>query len=261
LHNRNALDIHAWLQSYEARMAGKKAKALPKPIPPVWRGPSCAFTTAHGIYEWTRDDDKVRPIQPFRAPKTEQQIAELYCAPRAYCRSVEFLLEAPAGLFTSDQLNKPEKWLNALSKYLALTRQGEVSLAAKQLHRLVEEARKEFRESQDRAWGNRKLANHPPEDFERREAAAWEKFSKLKQALLHRYNLAINTGVVKRVRRNKAQICPICETERLFRPRQRKCDECRIETRHQRNRRYNAGLKNRVKTGSLLGIRGIKTVI
>lgn len=221
---RNALEIHGWLRSYEAGTAVKDADGI-----------------------------RAKPIQPFRAPKTEQQIAELYCGPRAYYHCVEFLLEAPKGLFTFDELNERSKWQDAISKYLALTGQGELSLAAKQLHRLVEKARKEFREAQDRAWRNRKLADRPPEDYERREAAAWLKFSKVKEVSLQRYNRAIGSGVVKRVKRKKARLCPVCDKEPL-RPRQRKCDECRRETRRKRNRRYYAWSRNRSKTGSLLGI-------
>jgi hypothetical protein len=262
IRGMNSLDVHGWLQSYEARQAEKaKEPSKPKPIPSVWRGPCCAFTTADGIYQWTRDDNKVRPIRPFRAPhKTEQQIVDLYCTPRAYHHSVEFLLEAPQGLFTFDELTKPEKWLEAISKYVALTEQGEVSPAAKQLHRLVEGAGKEFRSAQDRAWGNRRLTDRTPEDYERREAAASRKFSEAKQTFLQRYNRAVKSGVVKRAKWKKARICPLCNKEPLG-PRGRKCDECRRETRRKRNRRYVSGLKNRAKTRSPLGIMRLKTAI
>jgi PAS domain-containing protein len=255
-----ALDIHGWLRSYEARTAVDKARALPRPISPAWRGPSCAFTISEGIYQWTGSDDRVRPIKPFRTIKTEQEIAKLYCEPNAYYHCVLFLQEGPEGLFTFDERNKPEKWLDAVSKYLALTGQGEVGLAAKQLHRLIEAARKEFREAQDRAWGHRKVTEHTPEGYERKEAAAWRKFSHAKQTFLQRYDRAIKSGVVERVKRKKARICPQCGKEPL-RPRQRKCNECRRETRRERNKRYVSGLKNHFKTGSLLGIRRPKIAI
>ena len=260
LQGKNALDVHGWLRSYEERTAANKKKALPRIISPAWPGPSCAFTTSDGIYQWTASGDRVRPIKPFRNTKTEQEIAQLYCQPKAYYRSVLFLEEAPAGLFTFDELNKPEKWVKAVSKYLALTGQDAISLAAKQLHRLVEEARKEFREAQGRAWGNQKLSDRTPESYERREAAAWEKFNHLKEQYLRQYEHAVATGVIRRLRRQKARICPLCNKQPLG-PRQRKCGDCRKETRRARNKRYVSGLKKRLKTGSLLGISHPKMAI
>jgi hypothetical protein len=259
IRSLNALDVHGWLRSYEARVAVNK-RALPRPISSAWRGPSCAFTTSEGIYQWTGFDDRVRPIQPFRTTKAEQEIAQLYCEPRAYYHSVLFLRKAPEGLFTFDELNKPEKWLEAISKYLALTGQSAISLAAKQLHRLVEEARQNFREAQDRAWGQGMLCDRVPESYEHRESKAWERFNHLKQQYLRRYECAVATGVVRRLRRKKPQICPQCNEE-LLGPRQRKCDHCRRETRRKRNSRYVSGLKTRFKTGSPLGITRAKIAI
>jgi hypothetical protein len=251
----NYLNIHEWLKSYEARTAVKKAKDPPKPLSPIWRGPSCAFTTADGIYEWTACDEKVRQIQPFRAIKTEQEIAELYCEPKAYYCSVLFLREAPEGLFTFNELNKPEEWPNSLSKYLALTGQGELSLAAKQLHRLVEGARKEFRDAQDRAWGHRKLADRTPEDYERKEANGWERFNHQKKQYLQGYKRALTTRIV---RRRRARRCPSCNAAALE-TGERKCVQCRKATRRERNRRYLNN--NKLKTGSRLGIRKAKLAI
>ena len=254
LQTGNALDVHGWLQSHEGRTAGKSANAPPNLISSESDRPTWRLITNDGICTWVRDDGvRVKPIQPFCAPKTEQEIVELSCAPQAYHHCVDFLWEAPKGFFTFDELTKPEKWPQAVSKYLALTGQGELSLAANQLHRLLEEARKDFREAQDRAWHNRKLADRPPEDYYRKEAAAWEKFSKVKQVLLQQYNRAIKSGVVKRVKRKKARVCPMCNKEPL-RPRQRKCDECRRATRRKRNRRYYEVSRDSFKTGSLLGI-------
>jgi hypothetical protein len=261
IRGMNYLDVHGWLQSYEARQAEKaKEPSKPKPIPSVWRGPSCAFTTSDGIYQWTASGDRVRPIKPFRTTKTEQEIVQLYCQPKAYYRGVLFLGEGPAGLFTFDELNEPEKWVKAVSKYKALTGQSPISLAAKQLHRRVEEARRNFREAQGRAWGNQKLSNRTPESYERREAAAWEKFNHLKEQYLRQYEDEVATGVIRRLRRKKARLCPLCDKQPLG-LRQRKCGDCRKETRRPRNKRYVSGLKKRLKTGSPLGIRRLKMAI
>jgi hypothetical protein len=200
------------------------------------------------------DNYQADGLYPLCTAKTEQEVAALYCEPRAYYQSVEFIAkEAPLGLFTFNELNKPEKWLEAVSKYLALTGQDAISQAAKQLFRLVEEARKEFREAQDRAWGDRKVTERTPESYEKRELAAWEKFNLAKRQCLARYGHAIATGHVTRVKRKAARICPQCKQEPLLVGR-RKCDQCRAQTRSGRNNRYASRLKDRLKTGSLLGI-------
>jgi hypothetical protein len=189
------------------------------------------------------------PLQ-FTGTKAEPEIAELYCQPRAYYHSVEFIeKEALRGLFTFDDLNKPEKWLKAVSKYLALTGQDAISPAAKQLYRLVEEAR----ETQDRAWGDRKVTERTPESYERRERAAWEKFNRTKQQCLRRYERALATGEVKRIKRKRARICPRCEQEPLL-ARQRACDNCRKAARRERNSRFYGSSKESIKTPSPLGI-------
>jgi hypothetical protein len=166
----------------------------------------------------------VNPLQLATA-KAEPEIAELYCEPRAYWHCVEFLSEAPRGLFTFNELTKPEKWQDAISKYLALTGQAEMSPAARQLSRLVEEKRREFRAAQDPAWGNRKVGPQVPEEYERRELRAWQKFYGFKETFLRRYERSIRTGVVKRVKRKEQRICPICGINPLP-PRRRKCDPC-----------------------------------
>jgi hypothetical protein len=200
------------------------------------------------------DNYQADGLYPLCTAKTEREMAALYCEPRAYYQSVEFIAkEAPLGLFTFNELNKPEKWLEAVSKYLALTGQDAISQAAKQLFRLVEEARKEFREAQDRAWGDRKVTEHTPESYEKRELAAWEKFNLAKRQCLARYEHAIATGTVTRPKRKTARICPRCKQEPLL-VGQRKCPNCRAAARRERNRRYASRLKDRLKTGSLLGI-------
>ena len=104
------------------------------------------------------------------ATLTEAEIAELYCQPWPYWRSVQFLLELPNGSFRFNELHRPKKWCDAISKYLELTGQGEVSRAAKQLFRLVEQARTELRDAQDRARGNRAVGEQTPEEYERASA-------------------------------------------------------------------------------------------
>ena len=177
-------------------------------------------------------------MNPVELPnvRTEQELAELYCEPRAYWHCL-YRVDLPRELFTFDERNKPEKWLHTIATYLTLTGQAPISPAVKQLFRLVEEARAEFRAAQDRAWGNRKVGPHTPPDYERREARAWERFNAAKQQCLAAYKEAIRTGCVKRRRRKAARFCPVCNQEPLVLG-QRKCCGCKAAARRNRNRRY-----------------------
>jgi len=166
---------------------------------------------------------------------TEAEIAELYCQPRPYWRSVLFLAALPNESFSFNELHRPEKLRDAVSKYLELTGQGELSRAARQLFRSVEEARAGFRELQDRAWGTGKILEQTPADYDRKERSAWLKFCEEKQKFLRHYNRAIESGVVKRVKPKKQRLCPDCRTEPLL-LRRRKCDACRRVSRRNSNR-------------------------
>jgi len=178
---------------------------------------------------------------------TEGKIAELYGRPSPYWRSVQFLSELPNGSFSFNELHRPERWRDAVSKYLELTGQGGISRAAGQLFRLIEEARREFRDAQERAWDARKILEQTPADYDLRELAAWFKFCKEKQKFLRLYNDAMQFGVVKRVKHNKERLCSDCGTKPLLR-RQRKCDVCRRASRRDSNRRAKRRFKRKQLT-------------
>jgi hypothetical protein len=191
--------------------------------------------------------------------RTEQELSKAYCAGRAYHHCIDWIeRELPRELFTFDERTKPEKWLQAITKYVAVTGQAPIGPAAKQLFRSVEEARAEFRQVQDHAWGNRKIGPHTPADYERREARAWERFNAAKQQCLAAYKEAIRTGCVKRRRQKAARFCPGCNQEPLLLG-QRKCWSCKAAARRNRNRRYRS--KGRRETLSHLAINERKAPI
>jgi hypothetical protein len=170
--------------------------------------------------------------------KSVEDIAQLYCGPKAYWHSVEFLSTQFASAFTDGERLHPQHWLSAITNYLKLTGQ-EISAGLEALHRDVEAARGVFQGAQDRAWGNRQCASHTPPDFERK---AWERFSEEKQAALGRFLAGkTNDNVFF------APLCPECKTKRLE-PRKQFCSVCaklrkRQSTRlSQRRRRSNRSL-------------------
>jgi hypothetical protein len=157
------------------------------------------------------------PIHPSRltigppqtGPKSIAEIARLYCEPKAYWHSIEFLWTQPKTAFTDAERLHPGHWLTAITKYLKLTGQ-EAPAGLQELHRDVEAAREVFRAAQDRAWGNRQCAPHTPPDFERKEAKAWDRFSEEKLAALDRFLPGkTNDNVIV------ALPCPDCKTGRL----------------------------------------------
>jgi len=180
--------------------------------------------------------------------QSEREIAQIYCQPRAYWRSLLFLEALPKGTFTSKELNLSEKSLVVVSKYLALTGQADISRAAKQLFHLVEQARREFRDAQDRAWSNRQIREKTPEDYDGREVVAWRKFCEAKQKFLRRYHRAVHSGIVRRATRKEQRICPDCGEEPL-RPRRRKCDACCQTARRNSNRQAKLRFKRKQLTG------------
>jgi hypothetical protein len=166
---------------------------------------------------------------PQTAQKTMEEIVRLYCAPKAYWHSIEFLSTQFATTFTDGERLHPRYWLTAITKYLKLTGQ-EMPAGLQDLHRDVEAARGVFQDAQDRAWGNRQCPPHTPPDFERKEAKAWDRFSEENQAALGRF-LSGKTNDNLFV----ALPCPNCKTGRLgF--RKQLCSVCAKLSKGQSNR-------------------------
>jgi hypothetical protein len=141
----------------------------------------------------------------------EEYLARRYCEPKAYRYCLHQLEPSGARRYYSfDELNDPRHWLKAVAKYT----QHEPSAAAKQLHRLVEEARLEFGAKQEKIYGERTLyaISRVREDIYAKEDTAWDTFNAQKQAYLRDYLKAAATGVVRRS------------------PAGRKCDQCKTAT-------------------------------
>lgn len=146
---------------------------------------------------------------PQRELKNIEEIARLYCGPKAYWHSIEFLSTQLLPPSRNGERLHPGHWLTAITKYLKLTGQ-DAPAGLQELHRDVEAAREVFRAAQDRAWGNRQCAPHTPPDFERKEAKAWDRFSEEKLAALDRFlSGKTNDNVIV------ALPCPDCKTGRL----------------------------------------------
>lgn len=146
---------------------------------------------------------------PQTGPKSIAEIARLYCEPKAYWHSIEFLWAQPKTAFTDAERLYPSHWFTAITKYLKLKGQG-VPAGLEELHRDVEAERGVFKAMQDCAWGNRQCPSHTPPEFERKEAKAWERFSEQKQAVLARFVAGKKNDNVFLAPR-----CPECKTGRL----------------------------------------------
>jgi len=131
---------------------------------------------------------------------------------------------------------------------LDIQQQNELSPIARraraQLDYQVDQAHREFREAQDRAWENRKVGPHTPEDYQRKEEAAWRRFCDRKEVSLRRYHRAIRTGVVERLQKKERRICPDCGIE-VLPSRRRKCEEEQPRLELRRAVHMCVGLTNR----------------
>jgi hypothetical protein len=166
----------------------------------------------------------------------EEYLARKYCEPKAYWHCLHQLEPSGGGRYYSfNELNCPQYWLNAVAKYT----QQKPSAAAKQLHRRVEAARAEFKEKQEKIYGDRSLyaiARHR-ESIEKKELSAWNTFSAQKQAYLRDYLKATATGVVRRKRTGSK--CRQCKTAPVV-GRAQYCQVCAKQRKRESQRAYKA---------------------
>jgi hypothetical protein len=129
----------------------------------------------------------------------EEWLARLYCEPKSFWRCTHQL--DGSSYYTFDEINYPKNWLKVVAKYT----QEEPSEACLQLHRNVEASRKEFREKQNKIYGERSLysiARNRKSIYER-EDSAWDTFGTQKKRHLATYLKAVKTGVLERRKRGK----------------------------------------------------------
>ena len=176
----------------------------------------------------------------------EEYLARTYCEPKAYWHCLHKLEPSDAGRhYTFDELNYPQHWLKAVAKYT----QQAPSAAARQLHRCVEAARAEFRAKQATIYGERTLyaISRSQTAICAKEDAAWNTFNAQKQAYLTEYLRALKSGIVRRTRSQKCQMCyaaPVLG-------RTQYCEICR-KRRNRESYRISKAKKRALKSKSCL---------
>lgn len=183
----------------------------------------------------------------------EEYLARKYCEPNAYWQCLQELGEPSMSFLVLNELegaefkvqNDPKYWLDAVR----ICTKRAPSPAAKQLHRMVEAARAEFRAKQDRIYGNRRVSETESlQEIYRREDKAWDVFNAQKEVYLKDYLRAIETGVV--VRRQLGRKCKQCNAEKVM-GRAKYCEVC-AKQRHREAVRANKKRRRSLRVISLL---------
>jgi hypothetical protein len=179
------------------------------------------------------------PREKKHRDEREIHLARLYCAdtPFWHCsrdlagdypEGETFHVFAPSELmdgprYTFDELNYPKNWLKVVRKYT----QQEPSPAVRQLHRLVEESRREFKARQATAYGNRKVEKtEGMEEVYRKEDKAWDTFNAKKAELLKCYLKDVSAGEPKKKTCKRRHRCKTEDCEVLISGRSEYCSTC-----------------------------------